>query len=331
MRAPLNLFKDKNKTILEKYQINFNEEDGQFHQTNIVATGLFDKFVEEIKKIKEKLEVIKMTCKYGNQFLLEKLLIDRDYMEGLDIHKPLEELKYVRDERKYTNYPISKDPPIMICLKEGKDSDQPRWGLSTQYYKECFRLLLEEEGWKKHVDYYIGRCEQDSLDKSGRFHYNRELEQQFLLALTNEKESRRPVENIKDPPPGTSDTSPEPGSPPSEGEVIKEGMVEKKGEKKKTFGFGFDTSYKKRNFKLLKKEDKPVIEYYQRDSNQTENLKGKITDITRAAVHTEEEKEWEIITPKRTYVCRSETPQEAADWVSKIKEILFPKTLPPGL
>lgn len=313
MKKPVNLFKDNNQTILEKYKISFNETDGQFYQTNIVATEFFDKFVEEIKKIKDKLEVIKMTCKYGNQFLLEKLLNDTDYMEGLDIHKPLEELQYVTGDRKYTNYHIDNDPPIMICLKSGKDSDQPSWGLSTQYYKECFHLLFEEEGWKQYVDYYIGRCEQNSLDKRGHFHYNKELEQQFLLALRNEKESRGSVGNIKHPPP---DTSPEPGSPPSEGGVIKKGMVEKKG------AFGFDTGYKERNFILTKEEGQPVINYYQGDSNQPKNLKGRITDITEA-VHNEGN-DWKIITPKRTYVCRSANAQE---WVTEInnnlpKEIL---------
>ncbi len=99
-------------------------------------------------------------------------------------------------------------------------------------------------------------------------------------------------------------------------------MVEKKG------AFGFDTGYKERNFILTKEEGQPVINYYQRDSNQPKDLKGTITDITRA-VHNGAN-DWKIITPKRTYVCRSKTPEEAAEWVTKIKEILLPGTPPPG-
>lgn len=90
--------------------------------------------------------------------------------------------------------------------------------------------------------------------------------------------------------------------------------------------------YKERTFRLLEDNGKPVIKYYQGDSNQPTNLKGTITGIT-GAFHTKGTNSWSINTEDinteegRTYVCRS---KDAAIWVTKINEILLPETPPPG-
>ena len=96
------------------------------------------------------------------------------------------------------------------------------------------------------------------------------------------------------------------------GVEIKGGLVEKSGGSIKT--------WHTRRFML----DKKALFYFKMSKGKDDELRGRIpvAQISMAFQPQESKSDFRIVTPIRTYMCRAESPDEAASWVDAISALL---------